>query len=61
MCGLRRYLIGAALHIAALSAWGLAGAIAVSAVWAADPIKIGFSMAQSGRLAGHGKAVLTRV
>ena len=59
MCGLRRYLIGAALHIAALSAWGLAGTIAASAVWAADAIKIGFSMPLTGGLASNGKAILT--
>ena len=59
MCGLRRYLIRAALHIAALSAWGLAGTIAESTVWAADAIKIGFSMPLTGGLASNGKAILT--
>jgi branched-chain amino acid transport system substrate-binding protein len=34
------------------------GAIAVSSAFAADPIKIGFSMAQSGPLAGSGKSAL---
>jgi len=33
-------------------------AIAVSSAFAADPIKIGFSMAQSGPLAGSGKSAL---
>jgi branched-chain amino acid transport system substrate-binding protein len=56
MCGLRRYLIRAALHIAALS---VAGTIAASAVWAADAIKIGFSMPLTGGLASNGKAILT--
>jgi branched-chain amino acid transport system substrate-binding protein len=36
----------------------LAGALAVSSAFAADPIKIGFSMAQSGPLAGSGKSAL---
>jgi branched-chain amino acid transport system substrate-binding protein len=35
-----------------------AGALAVSSAFAADPIKIGFSMAQSGPLAGSGKSAL---
>ena len=35
-----------------------AGALAVSSGFAADPIKIGFSMAQSGPLAGSGKSAL---
>src|SRR5215468_10772269 len=57
MCGRRRYLIGAALRIAAVSVWGLAGTIA--SVWAADAIKIGFSMPLTGGLASNGKAILT--
>ena len=56
MCGLRRYLVRVALHIAALS---VAGTIAASAVWAADAIKIGFSMPLTGGLASNGKAILT--
>ena len=59
MCGLRRYLIRAALHIAALSAWGLAGTIAKSTVWAADAIKFWLSMPLTGGLASNGKAILT--
>ncbi|MGA7252105.1 MAG: ABC transporter substrate-binding protein, partial [Pseudolabrys sp.] len=42
-----------------MSAWGLAGTIAASAVWAADAIKIGFSMPLTGGLASNGKAILT--
>jgi ABC-type branched-subunit amino acid transport system substrate-binding protein len=34
------------------------GVLAASAAFAADPIKIGFSMAQSGPLAGSGKSAL---
>jgi ABC-type branched-subunit amino acid transport system substrate-binding protein len=37
-----------------------AGALAVSSGFAADAIKIGFSMAQSGPLAGSGKSALRR-
>ena len=36
----------------------LGGALAVSSAFAADPVKIGFSMAQSGPLAGSGKSAL---
>jgi branched-chain amino acid transport system substrate-binding protein len=59
MCGRRRDLIGTALRIAALSAWGVVGTIAASSVWASDAIKIGFSMPLTGGLASNGKAILT--
>ncbi len=42
-------------HLAAALA---AGVLAASSAFAADPIKIGFSMAQSGPLAGSGKSAL---
>jgi len=41
-----------------LAATLTAGVLAASSAFAADPIKIGFSMAQSGPLAGSGKSAL---
>jgi len=51
--------MGAFAHVASRTMAAVAAAtLLASSAWAADPIKIGFSMAQSGPLAGSGKSAL---